>query len=832
MGCSTQKSESSNIPYIDKIYEDYIEPNSETFEILLYYLGWKLKNEICSFIRKSKEELSKRDIHSLEQILIFTKIKEIKNYSFEYDRNFILYIYSNKGVIITRNYKKVNFFIKNYMNDIIKICFVDYSEVYKEDNIYFSFNEVKEQSRYFFYLNNKEINFMKRNELINYSKSDILSDCESDLSDDSFYDDEDFILNNRKEEEEIFKENINTINIISNNNEVKNNDNKNINNCLIKDENANNSLNIDDLVNNQKIEKLNNNIINDNNLKKNFNEKENKNYLILNKISNKEENNKFENINNNEIDVNVQKNDFQKNLIKIENENVNTNKIELKEKLDKDNNNKNNINYIKMLLKDKNLKESLNVKKENEINIIQTQGDIKDNDAYNNELIEINEKEKEKEKEKILLENLIKNTYRFYKKNTLIISSNKLTEESNIDFENIFFDMNINKNLSFPLYHIDYLQEESDKNINIEKEEKNDYILIYKKNKISYSKMKSLNNIKKVIFINCNFTYDNIYYQKEFFYMLSNYENLKKVAIYKNNISKDFKGWKFFISLFKNNYNIRCISFKGAELGSNLIIKFLDSLQHKRIRILNLYKNNLTNEVMYNLNKLLLDNQTLTDLDLSDNYGLNSSGLKMALKGLKSHPNLKNLNLNNINLNKSGELLSNLLKENKNLNKLKIRNCNINYKDLELITIELCKDDCSIIYLDISQNKDIGDIGLEKIGKFILYNKSLKHLSLDDMNINISNYMPIFQSIYKNRNIESYSLDMNKDMPLKGFLNFLKKNTKIKKISFYPWDRKKEPNKVFSIEQLNMIQEFQLRVPNMLIKGFDLIKRKMHNIQK
>ena len=830
MGCSTQKSESSNIPYIDKIYEDYTEPNSETFEILLYYLGWKSKNEICSFIRKSKEELYKRDIHSLEQILIFTKIKEIKNYGFEYDRNFILYIYSNKGVIITRNYKKVNFFIKNYMNDIIKICFVDYSEVYKEDNIYFSFNEVKEQSRYFFYLNNKEINFMKRNELINYSKSDILSDCESDLSDDSFYGDEDFILNNRKEEEEIFKENINNINIINNNNEVKNNDIKNINNCLIKDENVNNSLNIDDLINNKKIKKLNNNIINDNNLNNNFNEKENKNYLIINKISNKEENNKFENINNNEIDVNVQKNDFQKNLIKIENENVNTNKIELKEKLDKYKNNKNNINYIKMLLKDKNLKESLNVKKENEINIIQTQGDIKDNDAYNNELIEINEKEKEKEK--ILLENLIKNTYRFYKKNTLIISSNKLTEESNIDFENIFFDININKKLSLPLYHIDYLQEESDKNINIEKEEKNNYILIYKKNKISYSKMKSLNNIKKVIFINCNFTYDNIYYQKEFFYMLSNYENLKKVAIYKNNISKDFKGWKFFISLFKNNFNIRCISFRGAELGSNLIIKFLDSLQHKRIRILNLYKNNLTNEVMYNLNKLLLDNQTLTDLDISDNYGLNSSGLKMALKGLKSHPNLKNLNLNNINLNKSGELLSDLLKENKNLNKLKIRNCKINYKDLELITIELCKDDCSIIYLDISKNKDVGDIGLEKIGKFILYNKSLKHLSLDDMNINISNYMPIFQSIYKNRNIESYSLDMNKDMPLKGLLNFLKKNTKIKKISFYPWDRKKEPNKIFSIEQLNMIQEFQLRVPNMLIKGFDLIKRKMHNIQE
>ena len=236
MGCSTQK-ESSNIPYIEKIYEDYIEPNNETFEILLYYLGWKSKNEICSFIRKSKEELSKRDIHSLEQILIFTKIKEIKSYGLEYDRSFILYIYSNKGVIITRNYKKVNFFIKNYMQDLIKICFVDYSEVYKEDNIYFSFYEIKEQSRYFFYLNNKEINFTKRNELINNTKSDILSDWECDLNDDSFSDEEDFIQKNdnkNEEEEKMLNENKylntsnNNINSINNNNDIKN-----INNNLI-----------------------------------------------------------------------------------------------------------------------------------------------------------------------------------------------------------------------------------------------------------------------------------------------------------------------------------------------------------------------------------------------------------------------------------------------------------------------------------------------------------------------------------------------------------------------------------------------------------------------
>ena len=308
--------------------------------------------------------------------------------------------------------------------------------------------------------------------------------------------------------------------------------------------------------------------------------------------------------------------------------------------------------------------------------------------------------------------------------------------------------------------------------------------------------------------------------------MLSSYKNLLKIEVHKNSCIKNFHGWKYLISLCKNNFYIRWINFAGAGLSQDLINKILVSLYQKRIRVLNLSKNNLSNDIMYNLNKFLINNQTITYLNISDNSYINTSGLRMAISGLKSHPNLKNLNLSNIQLSKSGELISDLLKENKNITKLKLRNCDLNQKDIELISIMISKDDCSLKYLDIGQNKNIGDKGLEIIGKFIFHNRTLQHLGLDDLNININNYLPVFQSIYKNRNIESYSLDMNKELPLKGLLNFLLKNPQIKKISFYPWDRKKEPGKVFSREQISMIQLFHSKCPNMEIKGFDLRQRK------
>ena len=69
------------------------------------------------------------------------------------------------------------------MNEVIKICIVDISSVIISESEYFSIYEVKNQTKYFFDLTNKEISFVERNTKVNYGKDEVLSDTEIDLRD-------------------------------------------------------------------------------------------------------------------------------------------------------------------------------------------------------------------------------------------------------------------------------------------------------------------------------------------------------------------------------------------------------------------------------------------------------------------------------------------------------------------------------------------------------------------------------------------------------------------------------------------------------------------------
>ena len=122
--------------------------------------------------------------------------------------------------------------------------------------------------------------------------------------------------------------------------------------------------------------------------------------------------------------------------------------------------------------------------------------------------------------------------------------------------------------------------------------------------------------------------------------------------------------------------------------------------------------------------------------------------------------------------------------------------------------------------MDLGLNYNIGDEGLKEIGKIISNNKSLKSIGLDGLNLTMNNYLPIFEAIIKNRNIENYSINMNSGLPFKGILNFFLKNQHFKEISITPWDieEENEENK-FTEDQLYAIKKFHFKAPNVNIKG-------------
>ena len=414
----------------------------------------------------------------------------------------------------------------------------------------------------------------------------------------------------------------------------------------------------------------------------------------------------------------------------------------------------------------------------------------------------------------------------------LIISASEMTPEINRELEKILFNTSLNEETPFD--YLNYYSEENNKkpkkrrrrenrDNDYQEEEYNDYILINKKNGIPYEKKKCLNKIKKVIFKNCSFSSNSIFYLKHFIIMLSKYKFLK-LAIYKNNVSSDFMGWKFFRQLLKENFSLRWVSFKCAGFNDKIFEEIISGMTLKRIRYLNISTNKITNKGMYFLNKFLMKNQTLLILDMSNNKNVTYEGIRLIANALKMHPNITKINLSNNNLAGAGKYLAVLARDNKSLKSLLIRNICLESKDIEFLAEEMCKKSCTINDLDIGLNAGVGDNGLKEIGKIIENNKSLISIGLDGLNFTMNNYLPVFQAIFKNKNIERYSLNMNAGLPLKGILNFFLKNPHVKELSVIPWDVNKDKEKVFKKEQLIQLERFHLKSPQVIIHGINFLE--------
>ena len=691
MGCLSDKSNlPKNASQLDD-YEIYPEPDTSTFLFSFLKLGWKTKPNICIYQKLDEEILDKTDIKNNNDLFKLSQIEEIKLVPQLYEmKNILIYIFQPEGVIITGNMTKLNYCLSKNIKKIIKICFVDISSIIMTGSEYNSIKEIKNQSKYYFELNLKEINFTYRNNLINNGKDEELSDTELNLNDEYFEE-----LENNKYEQHIFTSEYE------------------------KDEEE-----------------------------EEFEYEYNENEKEISKLS---------------IDkiVNHKKGSFHK---------------------------KNKIEYIET--------------NANEIN---------------------NKEEKNKNK----IQNEIINKGFETKGNCLLISLSEMTDEIKKELKRLFF-VSTMKDESPYLYEQFYNEEEKKKYLKgkqkqeiiseKDEEEINDYIKIYKKDAIPYDKRTSFNKINKIIFKNCTFTKKSLYNLKDFFVMLSFYKNLIKISIYKNN-DMDYSVWKFFKQLVRDNFNIRWISFKEANLNDTLFGGIIMGMTLKRIRYLNLSKNKITNKGLYFLNKFLMKNQTLLILDLSYNQNVTNEGIKLITNALKMHPNINKVDLSHMRLKGSGHYISNFIRDNKCLRSIFLKNCQFEKSDIEQFPLVFSQKDCKMEHLDLSLNSSVGEDGLKEIGKLIINNRSLISIGLDGMNLSMNNYMPVFQGILKNKTIKSYSLNINPGLPLKGILNFFLKNPYIKEISIIPWDYTKDKTKKFTDAQLKLFERFHKKAPDVVING-------------
>ena len=403
----------------------------------------------------------------------------------------------------------------------------------------------------------------------------------------------------------------------------------------------------------------------------------------------------------------------------------------------------------------------------------------------------------------------------------LIIETN-FSEKLNINIGEYLFIHKYDRPFKKYIFYRDKDNIENEKNILLNKDT---LYKIYLRDGIPYEKRPQRKLIKKIVIKNNDFSKRNLdilFHFKECIEMLIVYKNLEKFAFYLNNIpnSNNFKGWKYISKLFYENYNIRWINLKNSFLTDKSLEIIISSLLDKRIRYLNLCNNNLTDEIMKKLELFLEKNSTLKRLYLGYNE-ITSKGLFYIQEGIKKHPNLNLLQLSACFLRNCGLSLKEI---NKNLKNLFIKNVSLNLLDFQFLSYGMIKDDCVISYLDIGFNSLEEHEEYYEISNIIKINKSLKKLCLDGMKFNMKNYLPIFTSIYKNKNIECYSFNQNKDLRLEGILNFFSQNKIIKELSIIPWDTKVHKNKKFSNDEIKLFKIFHKNNPKVKIHGIDFKK--------
>ena len=824
MGCSNFKEDNNISPKIinyskkiSKNLEEYSQLDSQSFDLYYYQLLWKIRPTICFFQLRDKEKIGKSDVFNYTSLMKQKILVEQSNINYLIkEKMIIVYIHSVNGVVITRNKNKVNYFLMNNMNNIIDICLVDISNVNLNGGEKFSIYELKTQSKYYFNMENKEIDFSKRNELISLGKQEHIFEKESSFEDEELdekneilqdselvlkFDMDNFIKKDPNEEKESFFQNDN-----NNNNNNSDKDKKTIKRKSIQGKN----LDIDKTILND---------IETYKPKKPMKKR-------LSKIINfKEKNTK-----NSKIKLN------EKSLKKIKKGN-NMNKSNNRAR----NNNKNtNTSSKEGISNIKNIQININISNNNNnINVV-SNFNVKNKKVKNQDTIESNR------------------PYEIIEK-CLILNTLNFTKELNKELEKLFFESNLDERDTenyTPFDHIIFsnFKEEGKKsksnskifdNINTiannlekfkEKENINtnhinsNFIIIHNRYKKPFEQRKCKNDINKIYFKGNDLKINNesVYYLKEFVEMVICYKNLIQIKFDKGmNDSLSYKNlifWKYLKKLFQENFNIRWISLKQSDLDDNIMEIFLSSLLMKRIRYLNISNNQITNKSMYFLNKFLIKNQTLSYLYMNNNPNITIEGIRLITTALQMHPNISKLDISNINLEGSGQFISQLLYENKCLKELNLRNINLNKNDITFLAAKLSENN-KLIFLDLGLNYKIGDEGMKEIGKIIYNNKSLKSIGLDGLHLTMNNYLPIFEAITKNKNIESYSLNMNSGLPLKGILNFFLKNPQVKEISITPWDIEKESEfNRFTEDQLYAIEKFHLKAPNVNIKGIRFIE--------
>ena len=148
--------------------------------------------------------------------------------------------------------------------------------------------------------------------------------------------------------------------------------------------------------------------------------------------------------------------------------------------------------------------------------------------------------------------------------------------------------------------------------------------------------------------------------------------------------------------------------------------------------VVDLPNKSITNVISSMIASILMQNKTVTELNLSSNQ-IGDDGIEKLANALRVNNTLQNLDVSNNKIGNRGvESLANALKENKTLKSI-----------------------------DLGSNK-IGDIGMEELANALIVNKSLKNLDVSNNNIGNQGVESLANALKVNQTLTSIDLGSNK----------------------------------------------------------------------
>ena len=298
--------------------------------------------------------------------------------------------------------------------------------------------------------------------------------------------------------------------------------------------------------------------------------------------------------------------------------------------------------------------------------------------------------------------------------------------------------------------------------------------------------------------------------------VLAAYNLLKRISFSDFKYKNEKEVWDNIIYLFQENNNIRWVDLHKSYMDDEILNSIAKICENKRFRYLDLYENFIDQEGADSFGEFLSKNKTLQRLNLSHNdlENFKKNGVESICKNLENHPNIQLIDFSSMIVTGCGESVSNLIKTTKSIKNIILKDCVLNFKDIQNICKALSLPNISktIINVDLSFNDMASDKSIEEIGKMVNINRTLTHLNLEKMNLNKDNYNFILNGLNENDKINHFNFNFNPNIRPKIILEYFLHRKKLSSLIYIPYNdsiNEKGSKIEFNLEEKKIIKKFK-----------------------